>query len=569
MQITERLFRESVPHLRNLNLGDDARREKILTAVSSFDFATLPYEDLFLVWNSIGSVQGILAQHECLRCVYSVLGQITNTQLQRMDAEAKAAHKAAHKEHRIRNPPPPKRTHSASANVDGQVVEGNKGDGGPGAVGVAAEGIKQISLSGRVRGPVPGADQGTSEGGGTFVKRVHSAAPTASMHKGDEDDEDDDGDDDDDGRDDAPAGRVGRAASSGVSRPPLPGGGTRFGRRATSTESSGVREKASRGRTQSPSGNVGSGATAGRRVQPGLEALEGDGPSAGVGSLLAWSRKRSKEERGTHNEGEGSSRRGVNYSSVFGPGGMMKPSGGGPTPRQVGMAHEPDMIYSLGGPILFTAPHSLNIVRGGRNGERRRIHKRERYSSELVLKLAAFATEFLGQPASYIIWNRMMCKKGDPRLLDPNYLTQSQSPYSTWHHALHNFSSHFTSSDPAEGAQGSEATNTPVFHIDVHGKMDRKDNLDLDIGLGPMEHCWADKDDAEGRAEVAALKEHLAAGMREAFKCVKGKTFLVHNKQVKGALRASVCVCERERGKERGRERERENRPLFAKHARI
>lgn len=72
----------------------------------------------------------------------------------------------------------------------------------------------------------------------------------------------------------------------------------------------------------------------------------------------------------------------------------------------------------------------------------------------------------------------------------------------------------------------------PVFHIDVHGKMDRKDNLDLDIGLGPMEHCWADKDDAEGRAEVAALKEHLAGGMREAFKCLKGKSFTVHQKQM-------------------------------------
>lgn len=46
-------------------------------------------------------------------------------------------------------------------------------------------------------------------------------------------------------------------------------------------------------------------------------------------------------------------------------------------PRQLGLAHEPEMLYSLGGPILFTAPHSLNIVRGGRDGERRRIHKRE------------------------------------------------------------------------------------------------------------------------------------------------------------------------------------------------
>ena len=57
-------------------------------------------------------------------------------------------------------------------------------------------------------------------------------------------------------------------------------------------------------------------------------------------------------------------------------------------------------------------------------GERRRIHKRERYSSELTLKMAAFAQEYLGQPASYIIWNRQNAKKGDPKNLDPNYLTQ-------------------------------------------------------------------------------------------------------------------------------------------------
>ena len=37
-----------------------------------------------------------------------------------------------------------------------------------------------------------------------------------------------------------------------------------------------------------------------------------------------------------------------------------------------------------------------------------------------------------------------------------------------------------------------------------------KDNLDLDIGMGPMENCWADKGkDAEAEAEVVALKQHL------------------------------------------------------------
>mmetsp|Transcript_15940 Transcript_15940/g.24827 ORF Transcript_15940/g.24827 Transcript_15940/m.24827 type:complete len:252 (+) Transcript_15940:357-1112(+) len=118
----------------------------------------------------------------------------------------------------------------------------------------------------------------------------------------------------------------------------------------------------------------------------------------------------------------------------------------------------------------------------------------------------------------------MNAKKGDPKNLDPNYLTQTQSPLSPWHHALHTFDEHFRS-DPAE--------KTPIFHVDIHGKMDRKDNLDLDIGMGPMENCWALKGDAEGQAEVEALKEHLASGMREAFRgALKGKQFQVHGKQM-------------------------------------
>jgi hypothetical protein len=34
------------------------------------------------------------------------------------------------------------------------------------------------------------------------------------------------------------------------------------------------------------------------------------------------------------------------------------------------------------------------------------------------------------------------------------------------------------------------------------------------------------------QSEVLALKQHLANGMREAFKILKGKTFLVHQKQM-------------------------------------
>jgi hypothetical protein len=39
----------------------------IQTAIETFEFATLPYEDLFLTWNAIGQKEGVLEKHECLR----------------------------------------------------------------------------------------------------------------------------------------------------------------------------------------------------------------------------------------------------------------------------------------------------------------------------------------------------------------------------------------------------------------------------------------------------------------------------------------------------------------------
>jgi len=85
VQTTERLFRESVPLLRKLldNSTDDSgtqvpasRVNRVLQAIEGFNFASLSYEDLFLVWNSVGKSEGLMEHQECLRCVYSVLGQV-------------------------------------------------------------------------------------------------------------------------------------------------------------------------------------------------------------------------------------------------------------------------------------------------------------------------------------------------------------------------------------------------------------------------------------------------------------------------------------------------------------
>lgn len=58
-RVSERLFREAVPLLKEILLGrkvplpdgGTAQVEKILAAIGDFNFATLPYEDLFFSWD--------------------------------------------------------------------------------------------------------------------------------------------------------------------------------------------------------------------------------------------------------------------------------------------------------------------------------------------------------------------------------------------------------------------------------------------------------------------------------------------------------------------------------------
>ena len=51
--------------------------------------------------------------------------------------------------------------------------------------------------------------------------------------------------------------------------------------------------------------------------------------------------------------------------------------------------HTSKYLASINGPILFTAPHSGKLQRGGAEyGEKRRVHLRERYTNTLALKFA-------------------------------------------------------------------------------------------------------------------------------------------------------------------------------------
>jgi len=61
--------------------------------------------------------------------------------------------------------------------------------------------------------------------------------------------------------------------------------------------------------------------------------------------------------------------------------------------------------------------------------------------------------------------------------------------------------------------------NKPLFHIDIHGKKNRKNNADLDLGTMPMEENFWDKE------LWFNLTEELKKGFDKAFKGIKIRKF--------------------------------------------
>ena len=162
-------------------------------------------------------------------------------------------------------------------------------------------------------------------------------------------------------------------------------------------------------------------------------------------------------------------------------------------------------VEFIGGPIFLTAPHGLKLA-----GPRRK-HLREKHTTEIVLLLSKAIGKITGRPASFCVWNyktgkftllnmyffrkvyylltslfiiiffySQTARKMDKKNLDPNFLYQSEwskSPFST---ALLKFKSKFRD------------RRIPCFHVDFHGKNDRKKNKkthNIDIGIQPfLEH---------------------------------------------------------------------------------
>ena len=128
----------------------------------------------------------------------------------------------------------------------------------------------------------------------------------------------------------------------------------------------------------------------------------------------------------------------------------------------------------IGGPILFTAPHSKKLWRGGEKyDEKRRIHNRELYTAWLAIKLAHI-TGKKGKRNSFMVWGKD--KKNFDDDVDPNYLLEPDFPTSQFHLSLH--------------AWAAKNEELPLLHIDIHGKKNRKDNVEIDVGKASMQAHW-------------------------------------------------------------------------------
>jgi hypothetical protein len=60
--------------------------------------------------------------------------------------------------------------------------------------------------------------------------------------------------------------------------------------------------------------------------------------------------------------------------------------------------------------------------------------------------------------------------------MDPNYLLKSMWADSPFHQSLHFWAL--------------KHSKVPILHVDVHGKLNRKNNCEVDVGIRSMEVHW-------------------------------------------------------------------------------
>lgn len=131
-----------------------------------------------------------------------------------------------------------------------------------------------------------------------------------------------------------------------------------------------------------------------------------------------------------------------------------------------------DYLAHINGPILFTAPHSTRLYRGGvEYNEKQRIHPREAYTAELAVR---WASKIEG---SFCVWSKSTILSY--KNLDPNYLKKSKFEKSPFHQSLHAFRI--------------KNIDKPLLHIDIHGKKDSNIKTTLDLGVECLLVKWTDE----------------------------------------------------------------------------
>lgn len=101
------------------------------------------------------------------------------------------------------------------------------------------------------------------------------------------------------------------------------------------------------------------------------------------------------------------------------------------------------------------------------------LHKKEKLVSEIICKLAIIMRDKYNLTPSTMVWDPR-CTYSKTRL-DPNYLWDEFAHESPFNKGLNHFVGNFYhGKDPRECP--------PLMHIDFHGKLNRKDNLNMDVG---------------------------------------------------------------------------------------
>jgi len=112
--------------------------------------------------------------------------------------------------------------------------------------------------------------------------------------------------------------------------------------------------------------------------------------------------------------------------------------------------------------------------------------------------------------ASFIVWSKDQIDVKKRQRLDPNYLMPDQFSDSAFHRAIHLFMLR---------NQGK-----PLMHIDIHGKNDRKNNSEVDLGIKQLEKMLPE---SQQETFVQPLINQFRSKMNKIFKGVRARNFQV------------------------------------------